>query len=50
MDGILKKLINLGFSLVTIYLLDITFINEKDKFISGVLMALSAMITLGKSI
>jgi hypothetical protein len=47
MDGLLKKLYNLGFSLCTIYLLDITFIQEKDKFVSGILMALSAMIALG---
>jgi hypothetical protein len=48
MDGLLKKLTNLGFALCTIYLLDITFIQEKDKFVSGILMALSAMIALGK--
>ena len=27
--------------------MDITFIHEKDKFVSGVLMALSAIIMLG---
>jgi hypothetical protein len=47
MDGLLKKLLSFGFSLCTIYLLDITFIQEKDKFVSGILMALSAMIALG---
>ena len=47
MDSLLKKLVNIGFSLCSIYMLDITFINEKDKFISGILMALSAMIVLG---
>ena len=47
MDSLLKKLVNIGFALCSIYMLDITFINEKDKFISGILMALSAMIVLG---
>ena len=37
----------MAFQIVSIYMLDITFILEGDKFVSGVLMALSAMMQLG---
>lgn len=35
-----------GFSLCSVYMIDITFINQNTKFISGLLSALSAMISL----
>ena len=34
-------------SLASLYMLDVTFIGDDNKFISGVLMALTAMISLG---
>ena len=43
---IVQKLTNLSFKLVSVYMLDITFVLEGDKFISGVLMALSAMMQI----
>ena len=46
MTSLIKKITNFGFSLCSIYMLDITFIQEKDKFVSGIMMALSAMMML----
>lgn len=47
MKNLVKELQRMGFSLCSLYLLDCTFLVEKEKFISGNLIALSSMINLG---
>ncbi len=36
----------LGFSLISMYMMDVNFISEESKFLSGILQALSAQIAL----
>ncbi|EAR85433.1 ATP-binding protein (macronuclear) [Tetrahymena thermophila SB210] len=47
MNKLTQSLSNLGFSVCSMYMLDVTFISDNSKFISGVLQALTAMISLG---
>lgn len=47
MNKIGHTLQNLGFSICSMYMLDVTFISDNTKFISGVLQALTAMMSLG---
>ncbi|EGR30935.1 hypothetical protein IMG5_121020 [Ichthyophthirius multifiliis] len=47
MNRITNCIQNIGFSLCSLYMLDITFIADNCKFISGVLQALTAMVSLG---
>jgi hypothetical protein len=35
-----------GFSLISMYMMDVNFISEESKFLSGILQALSAQIAL----
>jgi hypothetical protein len=35
-----------GFSLISMYMIDINFISDESKFLSGILQALSAQIAL----
>jgi len=46
MKKVTKLLINLGFNLCSVCLVDSTFLVDDSKFFSGVLMALSTMISL----
>ena len=47
LSTLIGKLQNLGFSLCSVYMLDVTFVQNSEKFVSGVLMALSSMMCLG---
>ena len=42
MNKVTSYLEKLGFALCSVYMLDTTFLNDNNKFISGILMALSA--------
>ena len=47
MRNLAESIKSIGFGLCSMYMLDITFINDHSKFISGCLMALSSMMSLG---
>lgn len=46
MQKLIQTLKNVGFNVCSIYMVDVTFINDDKKFISGLLMALSCTISL----
>jgi len=47
MNRLAASLQNIGFNICSMYMLDVTFIGDNKKFISGVLQALTAMMSLG---
>jgi len=46
MRKLAKILQSLGFSICSVYLLDVNFLSDDSKYLSGLLMALSASMTL----
>jgi GPN-loop GTPase len=46
MSRLTSYLSGIGFSLATVYMLDVNFITDDSKYLSGILMALSTSMNL----